>query len=325
MQITNGWTVTFAITFASGWTGKKIWEAAVDRAGGSSQWQEVDGWPTLPPLTNLRICLANPARTQCTLQAGTHTVSASTGPIDINRSNVIVRGNSGDRTRTKLVRDPSFTEALIQINAPNFTTPGITLQNFTICGGLDIIRDINTQTDVNLGTSALCPRQQTTPGFTSVSCGDMVHRITTGQPRPPNLPPPSKDFVCTDVEVKRADTGEYQANPFPSTSNYSLTIANVDLEDAAGHALALWEEGVAGSHVNDVYIHDSAIVGSAVTGILYGSNAPEYHTQLCDTNSNWLNDRTVFAPRNLRIENNTFSNNNTGADRRQLELPANDN
>ena len=127
-----------------------------------------------------------------------------------------------------------------------------------------------------------------------------------GQPQP-------SDFQCTDIAVQRANTGEYQLNPFPSTSHYALTIANVDLEDSAGHALSLYEDGMSGSHINDIYIDDSAINGSGVTGILYGANVPTYHPQLCDANPNWFNDQMVSAPRNLRIQHNMFANNNTGA------------
>jgi len=267
----------------------------------------------------LNTCISTaPSGGSCTLALGTYTVTET---ILINRSGVTVTGGGSARTQTKLVRDPSFTQPLIRINAPSFTAPGIALQDLTVCGGLDVIRDIHTQSDVNLGASPVgCPRQQTTPGFTSGSCGDMLRRITVskepGAPPPPpcGVPPlPPCDFQCTDIEVQRADTGDYQANPFPSTSRYSLTIANVDLEDSAGHALSLFEAGTPGSHINDIYIHDSAINGSAVTGILYGNNIAKYHAQVCDTNPNWLNDQTVFAPRNLRIENNTFANNHTGA------------
>ncbi len=267
---------------------------------------------TATTLADLNACIQNPQYTTCTLAPSEQPYAVST-TIEINRSNVTVAGGGSNRTQTKLVRDPSFTGPLIQINAPNYVSPGITLQNFTVCGGLDRIRDINTQSDVNLGTSPVsCPRQQTTPEFTSGRCGDMLHRITynleQGQAAPEN------DFQCTDVEVHRVDTGQYQANPFPSTNDYSLTITNVDFEDSAGHALSLFEDAATGSHVNDVYIHGNAINRSAITGILYGANnAPIYHTRVCDTNSTWLTDAAVFAARNLRIENNTFADNNTGA------------
>jgi hypothetical protein len=176
-------------------------------------------------LQALNGCISTPDNTICTLAPGTYSVSASTGSILVGRSNVTVTGGSGDRAQTKLVRDQFFTGPLIRIDAPTFTAPGITLQNLTVCGGLNSIRDIRTHMDVDLGASQVgCPRQQTTPGFTSASCGDMLRRITYNLEYAQAAPP--SDFQCTDVEVARAATGQYPANPFPSTNDYSLTIAN---------------------------------------------------------------------------------------------------
>lgn len=73
-----------------------------------------------------------------------------------------------------------------------------------------------------------------------------------------------------------------------------------------------------GYKINDVYIHHSAINFSEITGILYNGNT-EYDARHCDTNPNVPNDTTfannqaVSLPRNIRIENNTFYGNRTGA------------
>ena len=78
----------------------------------------------------------------------------------------------------------------------------------------------------------------------------MLHRITTDIEQ--GRQPQSSDSPCTDILVQRANTGEYQPNPFPSTDHYALTITNLDLEDAAGHALSLIEDGTPGSWMGSV-------------------------------------------------------------------------
>ena len=270
---------------------------------------------TAGTISDLNNCIQNMlAVTTCVLAPNTYTM---TTPVVISRSNVTVMGGSTDASQTKLVRDRSYTGPLIQVNVPGFTAPGVTVSDLTICGGIDVVRDINMGLPISLGASSVgCPRNQTTSGFTSGSCGDMVYRITLA--RENGQQPSPSDFQCADFEVDSADTAEYlssPSSPFPSTHDYSLTISHVDLEDSAGHALSLFENGTPpGSFVNDVFIRSTTINNSAVTGILYGANfAPTYHTQVCDNNSNWLNDHTVFAPRNIRVENSTFTNNNTGA------------
>jgi hypothetical protein len=172
-----------------------------------------------------------------------------------------------------------------------------------------------------------CPRNQTTAavdpnvnstivaGTTivsvgSASCGDMVYRVTA-QHFPARVP---ADSLCTDLWVYNADNGKNLSNPFGISNGYSLEISDVDFEDATGHALSLYPNQGLGQKVNDVYIHNSRISNSAVTGLLYGTNlAPVYHAPVCDGNEKWRDDPLVYAPRNLRIEHNYFAGNNTGA------------
>jgi hypothetical protein len=145
----------------------------------------------------------------------------------------------------------------------------------------------------------------------------MVNRITTYYPdqAPPPYPVPNvPDFVCTDVEIANAYTGLTIPDPFSYTGPYSLTIANVDLEDAAGHALSIYGCATLGKKVNDIYIHDSAINSSEVTGIVEGVIGEDYKDhRACDNNPDFKDDTSLYVPRNIRIEDNTFQNNLTGA------------
>ena len=109
------------------------------------------------------------------------------------------------------------------------------------------------------------------------------------------------------------------ANPFDlsASQSYALTIDNVDLADSTGHALSLYPTQSA-KNVNDVYIHDSAINYSALTGILYGTNGVVYNDRFCDEYKahnlfEFRDDPMIYAPRNIRIENNWFTGNNAGA------------
>ncbi len=177
----------------------------------------------------------------------------------------------------------------MQVDASQPLT-GITIQNLTFCGS---------NTLRNSSPSPACPpRVQTT-------CGTWTDQASTlGAPPPPAL--------CVDLEVDNADTGLNPGNPFGNTGPYSVTISNCDLEDAA---LALYP--TAPKKVNDVYIHHSAINSSAATGILAGVNAPpgeDYrNAKLCDAHPNFNNDLSVYIPRNIRLEWNTFEYNNTGS------------
>lgn len=288
-------------------------------------------------LISLRGCLADATQTACPpLPAGEYPISKT---IVIDRSNISIQGDATNRNNTKLVRDPIFTDPLISIGtappqpgAPSATPlTGVTLQNFTVCGGIDVISDVNlainpltsSASDVSVTATNFtfpdtpCPRPagQTTPGFTSMSCGDMLHRVTVAYENGIPIPPDTKDSICNDIDVHNVAAPIQTTDPFGTDHGpYALTIANVDMEDSAGNALILWSNQTAAKKVNDVFIHNSAINSSAVTGIIYGtSGAGTYHPPVCDNNSNWSNDATVYAPRNIRLESNVFNNNNTGA------------
>ncbi|MEK7408931.1 MAG: hypothetical protein AAB225_28035 [Acidobacteriota bacterium] len=272
------------------------------------------------PVEALKKCIYPSTSSTCTLATRAdgqpHTVTAT---IEVSRLTAAfagtqtaftITGETGDRRQTKLVRGTAFTGPIVSVNAPtppsgtcisgNPISCGITIQNLTICGS----------STLTAGAS-LCPRVQT-------ECGNMVERKT-----PPNVPLPT-DFICEDLPVLQADTGLNTTNPDPFnyTGPYSLTLANVDLEDAAGHALSLYANATTGKKVNDIYIHDSAINNSEVTGIVYGANGVEYHTRYCDSYRDhnpyeFRDDPALFAPRNIRIENNGgatngFRGNKTG-------------
>ncbi len=137
-------------------------------------------------------------------------------------------------------------------------------------------------------------------------CGDRTSLATQGN-LPPGVP------LCTDLAVESVDTGTNPANPFGYSGPYSLDIANVALEDAAGDALILYPTQVHGHRVKDVYIHGSAINNAAIAAILIGSNTATNYEDVksCDSNPNFRDDLSVPLPRNIRIEGNSFANNNT--------------
>jgi hypothetical protein len=247
---------------------------------------------TATTLADLNNCIQNLTQyTTCTLAPGTYAVTI-TSTISINRSNVAVTGGGSTRAQTVLVRDPAYTGPMMQVNASTPLT-GVTIQNLTFCGN---------NTLSNASPNPACPpRVQTT-------CGNWTDLATQGNPLPEGA------VICTDLEVDSVDTGANPANPFSYSGPYSLTIANVALEDAAGHAVSLFPTEYFGQRVKDVYIHDSAINNSAVTGILLGSNTPTNYgdRKVCDNNPNFSNDTSVSLPRNIRIESNSFGNNNTG-------------
>jgi hypothetical protein len=224
--------------------------------------------------------------------------------IQVTRSNVTVTGEFAERSQTKLVRGTAFTGPIIEVDAPA-PSGGITIQNLTVCGS----------STLTPGASPVqCPRVLTT-------CGRMTAELTAHPdrtvPDDPTLPNPL--FICVDLAVNNVDTGLNPTNPdpFSYTGPYSLTIANAALEDAAGHALSLYADARPGyqKKVNDIYIHDSAVNRSEVTGILVGVEGENYaDSRACDNNPNFQNDSALYAPRNIRIEgNNTFEGNLTGA------------
>jgi len=250
------------------------------------------------PLQTFQTCLGDASKPTCTLPTGTYTVSSE---ILIGRSNVTVSGGSSDPHQTALVRDPALTQPMMRVTAATPVT-GITIQSLTFCGS---------NTLQNSNQSLACPaRVQTT-------CGTWTDAAAQGNPHPP---------LCVDLMAENADTGTNPSSPFsvsctnppapPSSTGYSVTIANSDFEDATGHAIALFPTEQFGQRVNDVYIHDNWIKSSAVTGILLGSNGPTNYAdrKSCDSHPNFNNDTSVSLPRNIRIEgNNTFERNNGGA------------
>src|SRR5260370_13903583 len=128
-------------------------------------------------------------------------------------------------------------------------------------------------------------------------------------------------------------------DPFGSPPNvYAVELSNVDLEDATGHAFTMRAyvndpvnpSSATNLRADDIYIHNSALNFSAVTGILNGVDfnghlaRTSYDRNFCDSYQGrfpndpnadrfgFANDPSVFMPRNLRIEDSEFRYNNTG-------------
>ena len=237
--------------------------------------------PQVLPTTFSQCLLGSAGR--CILKPGLYAVSQQ---LDIGRSNVVLGGPDGAlSSQTKLVRaagsSPGYTAPIISVGA-NATSPltGITIQNLTICGS----------STLTPGASPVgCPRVAT-------ACGNTLN--------------------CVDLEIDNVDAGTYPANPFGYNGPYSLVIANVDLEDATGHAMDLNAANTAGKKNNDIYIHNSSINFSGVTGILGLTDYPDKYCDGYAANNGgtaFADAQSLPAPRNIRIEYNMFNSNNTGA------------
>ena len=288
----NNVTLNLNVIFKSFAGDRVFWVAAVNNSQVSSGWQPL-GTVTVPssssgPLQDFVTCagVAGVGDT-CVLPASAFTVT-NTNQIVLARSNVTISGSGSGANRTKLFRDSSNTDPLIVVDAPS-PLSGVRIQNLTICGNSRLSQ-----------LTGPCTR-------TSTTCEYMTTNYT--------LPGSS---TCVDISVSNVSTGLTVANPFTSPGPYALEIANVDMEDAAGHALGLYASSITGKQVNDVYIHDSQFNYSAVTGILHGANGVDYDWKDCDQWATthgipFADDPSVYATRNLRIENNGFTGNLTGA------------
>ena len=206
----------------------------------------------------------------------------------ISRSNVTMQGGGATMGATKLVRGAGMTDPLIKVHSPG-TLTGITLQNFTVCGSSNLA--------TTPGGPPLSP-------MSSVGCPRVP---TTCQTYTESWDPPTGP-ICTDLELGNVTTGQYPSDPFASAGPYGVTINKVDFEDATGHAISMWN--ATPNKANDIYIHDSEVNLSAVTGILYNSQT-QYHANQC-AYAGFANDQNVFLPFNLRIEDNKFTGNRTG-------------
>lgn len=283
--------------------------------------------PVIRTLTDLQSCL-NGGSALCELVPGTYVVDSTanggTGTIVIPRYGVTLAGrNTGsDHTQTRLVRAQHFMDPLVSVavagilySPPNATQAyaqahplqGVTIQNITVCGGSTLTASIS-------GGSP---------------CGDQHSIVNDCQAAVTAVPPTSGG--CVDLAVDSVDSGLYPSdanppNPFSFFGPYALDINNVDFEDAAGNAVTLYaaatpnQYNAPATRINDVYIHNSVISYSEVTGILYGTNFVDYQDKFCDgyianagTGYAFADDPVLFAPRNIRIDGNTFVGNNTGA------------
>ena len=250
---------------------------------------------TATTIEDLRNCIQNLTQfTICTLAPSPNPYYV-TAPIDINRSNIVVRGGTSGMNDTKLARDPSFTGDLIRIGQ-NASVSGVALKYLTVCGASNITPNWGPAPP----SPVACPRVQTV-------CGDRS-RFATEHPDEPNQLP-----QCVDISVMRSALPVFPLDPFNSPpASYAVEFDHVDLEDATGHALSLYVYN--GNHIEDIYFHDGAINYSGVTGILIGG--ADYSRKFCDGYADQLlgfaNDRNVNAPRNIRVEHNQFTENRTG-------------
>jgi Carboxypeptidase regulatory-like domain len=282
---------------------------------------------TITSLSGLQACLDGTApysvnTTNCPLAAMTFPVTST---INIKRYGVTLSGanTTSDHTKTRLVRGPSLKDPLIQVAVPgiNQSQPtttlaqtgltGIVIRDLTICGGGN--SHDNVDPNHRARRAIMSPPG---PVSTTYPCADQHLPAQTAC---------DYDNVCTDLSVNNIDSGYYPPDPFHYTGPYALEISNVDMEDAAGHALSLYSQGpfpypgynYAAQKVNDVWIHDSVIAYSAVSGIISGFNFQTYTDGFCDTYAQhkpnaFADDPSLVASRNIRIEHNTFQYNNTG-------------
>jgi len=289
-------------------------------AAGSSLQARIASLST--PLSTAIGCAKTTGQT-CPLPSGIFVVSNTTGAIDIEVNGTTLQGGTANRTDTMLVRDPSYTGALISVgNTSGFPLNRVTVQNLTVCGGLNHAFDIATLNTVSFPASPVgCPRTTTT-------CGEMMFRITRSTA--PNQPAANPgDFECVDVEVDNADMGlASSVNPFTYSGPYGVWFSNVDLEDSTGYALSLYANGYSGKKVNDIYISGSAMNNAALSGIVAGVNGltssggqlpASLHSptvaedKYCDGHAGYADDISLYYPRDIRVEGTTFSGILTGA------------
>lgn len=244
----------------------------------------------------VRNCISGSSAAICTLaeRPAPYTISST---IEIDRSNVVLRGGTTGMNDTKLARDPTFTGELIRIGQ-NASVSGVGIKYLTVCGGSSITPNWGPAPPSPVG----CPRVQTV-------CGDRT-RYATEHPGETGLP-----GQCSDIKVVRSGLPVFPPDPFNSPpGSYAVEFNHIDLEDATGHALSL--RGYNGIHVSDIYFHDGAINYSGVTGILMGVDGVGYGRKFCDGYTDpvygFANDPSVFAPRNIRVEYNQFTENRTG-------------
>ena len=295
------------VPLVADWTNTGVQRIGVFRSG--QWWLDVNGdhqWTASPPdalygfgqageapvfigtipgtLPSLQTCLSSPSQTYCDLSPGTHSVTST---ININRYGVTLSGANtpADHTQTRLIRDPSFHGTLIQVAVPGVNQPTVTLAQTGLTG--IVIKDL---TICGAGNS----HANVVPGLQPAIMSP-TGAVSTSNPCADHTTHPSAagcDYgssQCVDLAVANIDSGYYPSNPFANSSPYALELNDVDMEDAAGHALSLYSAGpdnyasTPAQKVNDVWIHNSVINYSAITGILYGFNFQLYDDRFCDT------------------------------------------
>ncbi|MFN7925132.1 MAG: hypothetical protein U0Q16_33855 [Bryobacteraceae bacterium] len=269
------------------------------------------------------------ANGQCLLEPGEFLVTKT---LEVHRSNIVVSGqDQTSRYKTKLIRAQAHTGPILSIAGPvNMGVPepitGVVLQNMTLCGGS--ILSPNSRDDLARllppgaapDSQASCPPMSQTD---QTECGKAV------QAYPNKYPPPPADPIggCIDIDITNVTGTAENSNPAPFNINgdnvyngpYAVTIYNVAVFDSPGHAISIYAWGPSPNgaepvlKVNDVYIHDSTISYSEVTGILTGSGYTNYDYKYCDNFAGYANSSAIHAPRNIRIENNYFTGHKTGA------------
>ena len=247
--------------------------------GGPGYKPVVGAWPDpVAELADFTQCIGGNGST-CSLHAGTYVVNST---LNAARYGVTLSGASTDRSLTKLVRGPGLSGPLVQVSVTDTAgttrtmaqagaSTGVVIKNLTFCGGG------NTHANLHVGGNPAAMSPAGSP------CGDQH----TPAPSLCDYSNPCVDLSVDSIAVDlNSNPGGYPTNPSAYTGPFALELNNVDLEDSAGHALGLYAAAnnnpVLGKRVNDVWIHNSAINYSAVTGILWGVNFVRYDDKFCD-------------------------------------------
>jgi len=269
-------------------TTKTVYVWITDSVALGTGWLPTSTWTSglISNLTDLQTCLSGSAMV-CSLapSATPYTVGAT---ISISRYNVTLQGG-GARRDTMLLRSPSFTGPLIQVNVsqppPVPFVAGITIQNLTVCGNgmlnpTSMLNPTNGPPTVNSAGMQNLPETVPCPAPVTTLCSNY-------------------NSQCIDLNIVNAHTGTTntnQSNPFGNSGPYSVTVANCDFESSAGHAISLYPYASPplDQRVNDVYIRDTYVNSSSITGILAGvslaTNIEDYSSHFCNSSGTPLDE-----------------------------------
>jgi hypothetical protein len=244
------------------------------------------------------------------LSAQNHDVSST--PVIVDRDNITIRGAGADSKGTKLVRGLNYKGALLQIGTLAKSVSGVKIENMTVCGGSKIGHNW-----IEPENAEGCPRPA---GLTLNACerdtrnATLYPKVSPGNCAKdqracqyPDGTPPAAAF-CTDVQVIRSAAA--------SAGSYAVEFTGVQMLDAPGHALSVRgyrnDTDTVKYKTDDIWFRNGAIHRSGITGLLIGSDGKGYTRKFCDSYPNFADSPDIVTPRNIRIENSDFDDNNTG-------------